>query len=241
VDSDKEFQKHETKRVAGLREQERTDFTAELNDTDNGRMKKFGLSNKARQEETRKAREKHTLSQALRISASYAKLYQSTMQDLHDATSLVYEAQVKWAAELGAAQTLLKQTIEQATKTPDGTAVFRSQDGNVYNQHGQKMDDEALVGVLWHGRVPSWESYQERFHDVEFKQERLNQMNTHEIRLGELQVKMEDEDNPLTTDELKAVKSEIQDIMNDAKTNHTVDAELTIQKPLPAAVPELNF
>ncbi|MFT4924527.1 MAG: hypothetical protein ACI8WB_000605 [Phenylobacterium sp.] len=239
--TDDDFQEHETKRVAAVKALERADYTAAISGRDNGRIKRFGFEGKAIQDKARKEREKQSLAQALKISAAYAKLYNSTMQSLHDATTAVYEAQLLASMALEKTQAALKQTLTEASMTPDGVAVFLSQDGAAYDQDGKKLDDEVLMGVFWQENAPSWETYQARQNDVQAKQERLDLMNGHDLRLAELQTKMEDEDNPLSMDELKAVNEEVKNIIKDTKRSHTAEIEFSIQKTLPAALPDLNL
>lgn len=239
--TDDDFQEHETKRIAAVKAQDRADYTAAVSGRDNGRIKRFGFEGKAIQDKARKEREKQSLAQALKISTAYAKLYNSTMQGLHDATTAVYEAQLLASMALEKAQTALKQTLSEASMTPDGVAVFLSKGGAVYDQAGQKLDDEVLMGVFWQENAPSWETYQERQNDVQAKQEQLDLMNSHDLRLTELQTKMEDEDNPLSMDELKAVNEEVKNIIKDTKRSHSAQIEFSVQKAPPAALPDLNL
>jgi hypothetical protein len=46
------------------------------------------------------------------------------MQSLHDTRDAVYQAQLHTSMALEKAQSALLQTLEQASITPDGTAVF---------------------------------------------------------------------------------------------------------------------
>jgi hypothetical protein len=239
--TDDDFQKHETKRLAMALEQGRADLTAAMAGRDNGRIKRFGFEGKAVQDKARKEREKQSLAQALKISTAYAKLYNSTIQSLHDATTAVYEAQLLASMELEKAQAALKQTLSKASITPDGVAVFLSQDGAVYDQDGQKLDDVTLMSVFWQENAPSWETYRERQQDLENKQGRLDLMNTHDIRLGELRVEMENEDNPPTAERLEAIGQEFQDIISDARKGQNIQADLAIDKAEPATLPELNL
>jgi hypothetical protein len=241
VGSDEEFQKHEAKRVAGLREQDGADFTAEMKDTNNGRMKRFGFQGKAIQDKADKRNKKQLLAYALKVSTSYAALYKSTMQNLHGARDAVYEAQLLASMGLGKTQKALKDTIEQASMTPDGVAVFLSKDGNVYDQNGQKLDNDTLSNVFWRDNAPSWEDYQKSQSNVQGMQERLKQMNGHSMRLDVLQTKMEDEDNPPSIEEMQAVQEEVKDILNDARKGQSLQVELSIQKTAPATLPDLKL
>jgi hypothetical protein len=193
---DDEFKKLEANRQSAVQVQDRSDFTAELNGTDNGRMKRFGLDGKHQRDKTRKEREKQSLAQALKISAAYAKLYNSTMQDLHDVTSAVYEAQLLASMALEKAQGLLQQTLDEASMTPNNVAVFRSEDGAIYDQHGQKVDDDTLLSVFWREGAPSWETYQDRKNDVKTKLGRFDLMNKSDMQFNDAHAKPQN-DAPL--------------------------------------------
>jgi predicted RNA-binding protein YlxR (DUF448 family) len=229
VGSDEEFNKHEAKRLAAVKAQDRADFTAEVNGTDNGRMKRFGHYDKHQQEKVRKEREKQALSRALKISASYATLYSSTMQNWHDASNAVYDAQVRGAKLVSEAQALYDQTVEGATKLSDDTAIFWSEDGSVYTQHERKLDEDELIGITQREGAKSWEIHQEAKSDLTNKQERLDLMNEHEVRLVVLQDEIEalkDHDTPENAKRFKAITEEISTITEDA---HQVNkAELQV-------------
>ncbi len=129
---DDEIKDSQRQTIVNRQAQEQDDFNNSMADRETGRQRWFGYKRNASQNKSRKEREKHSLQQALALSAAYAKLYHQTMHNLNEAENAVYEAQVKAAEAVNEAQNSLDQTIEKASTTADGTAVFRSADGSVY-------------------------------------------------------------------------------------------------------------
>ncbi len=224
---DDEFSESEKQTIVNREKQEQDDFNNSMSDRETGRQRWFGYERNSTQNKSRKEREKHSLQQALALSAAYAKLYQQTMQNLNEAENAVYEAQVKAAETVNEAQNALDQTIEKASTTVDGTAVFRSADGSVYTYDGRLLEGDELDGITWREDEPSWEEYQKQLDDLREKQDYLDRMISHEQRLAELRTEMEDEDNPPTEERLKEIQKDIEEIHNDAAPLQTKDYEIS--------------
>lgn len=236
-----EFQQLEAKRQAGLREQHNADFTAELNGNENGRIGRFGLRDKSRQEQIRKERDKQTLSQALKISAAYAELYNSTFQLLHDTRDAVYEAQLLASAQLEQAQRLYQEALDNAATLPDGTAVFMDEDGSVYTQDGVRLEGDVLDTIFWPENPTARADFLERQSEIEAKHERFDRINGLDIRLDEIQARIEDKNNPPSMEEMKAYKVEIKGIKSEAVQMNQSDMHFNDALPKPQNDAPLNL
>jgi len=243
--TDEDFQKLEKAKSVSRQAQELEDNNnAMAGRFDTGRRINRGFKAVHENEEIRKKNEKNALSQALKISAHYAKLYQNTMQNFHDTSNAVYDAQIVGGQRVSEAEAIIQKALDNASTMPDGTAVFRSQDGSVYTQDGEKLEDDALVGISWRENAPAWETYQEQRKDLDEKLQFLERMNGHEERLLDLQDELEtlkDQDTPENAERMSEISEELDSIEADASLENKATNEFVTTPQSPIIVPNLNF
>ncbi len=227
--------------IENRQKQDNDDFNNAMSDRDTGQQRYFGFEKNASQKKARKEQQKRALQRALLLNTRYAKLYQETFQKLNEAENAVYDAQVKGAALVNEAQNSLDQTLEKASTTEDGTAVFRSEDGSVYTQDGQLLKGDELDGITWRDDAPSWEEYQKLQRDLQEKQQYFDRMNAHEQHLGELRTEMEDKDNPPTEERLEEIQKDIESTLKDVRNDNDIQTEFKVQKLPPASLPDLGL
>ncbi len=221
-----EFEQHEANRQAKAREQDRADYTAELNEVgDNGRIKRYGLETK-QQRLKREKRDKEALTHAAKVSAAYAKLFDNTMQNLRDARNAVYEAQLLASAGLEQAQKLYQEALDNAARLPDGRAVFMDKAGAVYTQDGVLLEGEVLDEIIWRDNSTPWEVMQERDSALVAKQDRKDMADRLDLEVDELEAEAQTirgHDTPENnermleiSDRFKAIHKEANTILNKA-------------------------
>lgn len=235
------FSEHSEKQELKAKAQDEADFVAAMNGTPNGRQMRFGAEQARISKAHNKDLKKQSEAELVRLSAAYQALFKQTMQDLHDTRDSVYEARILAGMALEQSEKRLKAAEAQASTTADGEAVFVAVDGAVYQKDGRVVEASSLDKIHWRDDAPSWEEYQDRKADVQAKQAQFDRMNAHEMRLAQIEARMNDEDNKPSMEALEAFKEEIDAMRSDAKAvlGHTV--ETSMKQPNAATTPELGF
>ena len=99
---------------------------------------------------------------------------------------------------------------ENASTLPDGTRVYRSEDGSVYTEDGTLITGEALDAIEWRNGAPGYEEVLARKQAVAAAEERVNGLLIYQTDvLGRVRDRMGDEDSPPSRDELEAIQDSI--------------------------------
>lgn len=230
------------------RHQEHEDYNHAISGLETGRQSRFGGIHKNNQTLEKQNRRKAADDQFLMISQSYIALYQQTLSNLHEASTVVYDAMVLASSELYQAEQAIEQLKNQAN-TYNGKPVFTAKMGEVFTQDGEKLSGEALLDIIYStntGATPSWEEYQQRVNDLNDKQHHLNGLHQHEERLLVLHdeiITLEKEETPESTQRLEKINQEIEDIKSDVTADYDKTQEYEVaqvQQPVIAPL-DLNF
>ncbi len=132
-----------------------------------------------------------TLEQAL-LNPVYAAAYE-------EVTSLLDRAAVATVSAIETAQKALADMMDKAVRLPDGTAVFRDENGDVYTVDGTKLDDDIAAGIQWPDGTPSYQDY--------LKQRKaLDDLLVYQVDvIGRYQDKLADPNYVPTPDEIEAI------------------------------------
>lgn len=230
------------------RNQEHEDYNHAISGLETGRQSRFGGIHKNNQALEKQNRKKAADDQLLMISQSYLALYQQTLSNLHEASTVVYDAMVLASSELYQAEQAFEQLTSQAD-TCNGKAVFTATTGEVFTQDGEKLSDDALLDIIYStntGVKPSWEEYQQQVNDLDDKQRHLDGLHQHEQRLLVLHdeiITLEKEETPESVQRLQTINQEIEDIKSDVTADYDKTQEYEVaqvQQPVIAPL-DLNF
>lgn len=154
----------------------------------------------------------HTALHMLMQDPEYAKLYNDTMDLLARAEKATEKALAQAEQDLIEAQDQLNDMRDNASKLPDGTAVFRDKDGNVWTEDGKLVDQEDAAAVVWKDNAPSYEDYLNQKQTVTDTQQRIEALRLYLVDvLGGARDRMSDPDNPPSKEDIEGIKQRIID------------------------------
>ncbi|WP_158657797.1 hypothetical protein [Agarilytica rhodophyticola] len=193
---DKEFDRINMRARLKKIDDDHYDLNSERSGHENtGRIKRFGLENKTREEKQHKE-EKRKLSELalLMQNPEYREAWTHAISTLNEADQAVYDAL------------------------------------NLANEHLSKAQKE-------HDALQSEASKKK----LEEAQAHYDHIQAHEQRLGDIREAFEDQNNPLSLDEIKAFTAEIQAIHADVSPKTESKQELEVTHVNPSAVPDLKL
>lgn len=212
---DRDFQQHLEAERAKRRDQDRDDFHNELAGRDVGRQKRF-LPGKTQSGHTKSKQEKHienfTHLAVMMQNAEYAALYDETVTMVHDHASQA-ETEIEAAqSALSATGRKLEEVTDNAAKLyPNGEPVFMDEDGNAVRADGTPLSPEEAASVVWPDDVPTYEDYLKAKQDYFEAQTQLDAWLSYQLYLADVQIRLNDQDNPLSPKELKNIQRDIEE------------------------------
>lgn len=199
--------------------QRETDFD-DLNyaraNVDNGRnghqfLNKNKTNNEEKKRQDKDIQQLTALQAMLQNDAEYAKLYNDTLDLLSRAETATENVLEQLQQELQQAENELQDIRDRASHLPDGTLVFKGNNGEIWNEHGQHVSSEDAETIVWKDGSPD---------NVEFTngQQKANDLKTriHNIMhyqvdvLGKSREALEDENNPMQKDEIRKIQKHIE-------------------------------
>lgn len=166
----------------------------------------------------------------------YRAKYDGVMDALRKAERATQTALDQIAQAIELAQIAVEDMEDRAARLPDGTAVFKDEDGNVRRADGSIVEDHLVETILWSGEEPSYEEYQAQ-------RERLETLTQDEVEveryrddvLGSARDKLTDGDNPQDIEGLDDIHRNIIDGMPEAVSERYEVAAETDVKPVATA------
>ena len=159
---------------------------------------------------------------------AYAALRQDTLDLLARAETAIEQALTDAQDTLTDAQDALDGTMEHANRLPDGTAVFKDTDGNIYTEDGRLVGPEEADSVVWKDDAPSYEEFQKRKQAVEDARLRIEELRRFQDEvLGPARERLHDPDNPPSPDEIEQIRDDVQNGLDEivnTKANRLSDA-----------------
>lgn len=207
------------------RREDRADYERELAGIDIGRTARFhnGDFVEERRQGRSGASSTHRSSQRefvsrlqmlLSTNAAYAKLHNDTMIALGDAEAATDLAIAKAQKAWEEAREQLDHTLSSAAKLADGTRVFRDARGNVWSEHGTRVSEADAAHIEWRGDEPAYEQFLEESESVRDRLTRLEALQGFRVdTLGRIRDRLDDKDNPPSTEEVERFKRDIHENM----------------------------
>ena len=194
-------------------DKDQVDFNNEVAGREVGRQKRF-LSGEAQPGRKESKQEKHA-EQLSRLAimmqnAEYAVLYNETVDMVRDyASQSESEIDVAQSAVSVAGQKLEEITDNAAKLHPDGESVFLDKDGNAVGADGTPLSAEEAASVVWPDQAPTYEEYLSAKKSYADAQSQLDAWLAYQLYLGDVQLRLDDADNPLSSKELEQLQKDI--------------------------------
>jgi|GEM_PF-3232595 len=232
---DEEFRQHGKEMDTRHREGVREDLGRETAGIDDaGRIARHGLSENAKSTRAKKSGKQKQLSalQTLLLNPAYRAAYDDFSNFLDDEDTAIVDALTRNTREIDALRAAIEDDLSRAVTLSNGTRIFRSTEtGSVENESGRKLKPEEYAHIIWPDDAPSLEEYkanQEKLKQLEQDRAALIHYQTQVIDTAK--ERLSDEDNPLSIEEMKEVKRQVEayrpDFMKD-KAQDQVSPEQT--------------
>lgn len=141
---------------------------------------------------------------ALLSTTSFTQLYDQAWDGLRDAEAATERALERAEQALSDNADAFDTTLDRAATLDDGTRVFRHDDGQVWNEHREQVDQALAATIEWQGHEPSYETFLIRSDAVAEAQERIDVIRGYQVTLGEHRETLQNKDD-LTHDQVEDV------------------------------------
>lgn len=150
------------------------------------------------------------LQQLLAANPAYAAAYEAAWNALEDAEARTARALAALARKTEGDGRRLQDILDQAARLPDGTRVFRDEDGTIWTEHGGRVTAEDGETIVWTGSEPGFEDYAVAKEAVAKSETAKQEIETYQVEvLGYARDRLSDEENPPDIDELKELEAQI--------------------------------
>ncbi len=200
------------------REHEYADYSNELA----GRSTKIArfFNGQSRDDQTAQSRKRDdetieflTSLQQLLKDPEYEALYNGVSNSLREAEIEIENALTEARQQFDHHTEALDETLKGASRLPDGTAVFRDEQGRIFSADGREVGDEEAQSIVWREGAVTYEEYLARRKAVEDAQRRLDELHGVQIDLGGIHDRLDDEDNPMSMEELEEAEQKIDEVL----------------------------
>ena len=196
------------------KKQDFVDLQNEIAGHDTGRMKRFMPKRDkgdgtGRNKDSR--RETLSILQLLLLNdPEYATLYNDT-NDLLTRAEIATEKALQQAEEdLVRAKETLRDTLDNANKLADGTAVFKDENGKVWTENERLVKGVELEEIVWKESDAAYEDYLEQKQESDETRQRIEDLRHYQVDvLGHARDRMNDQDDPFSKKELQEMQKEI--------------------------------
>lgn len=151
---------------------------------------------------------------ALLSTTSFTQLYDRAWDGLRNAEAATERALERAEQALADNAAALSTTLDRAATLPEGPRVFRDENGQVRNEHGEQVDPVLAATIEWQGHEPSYETFLTRSEAVADAQERIDIIRGYQVTLGEHRETIQNKDD-VTRDQLDDVVDRIEVEMPD--------------------------
>ncbi|MEM7777759.1 MAG: hypothetical protein AAF732_19385 [Pseudomonadota bacterium] len=184
------------------------------------------------------------LQMLLASDQAYAALYQETFDLLRDAEANTARALALAKESKASAEIKLNSVLADAAVLPDGTRVFRGQDGHIWSEHGEKIEPEDAAAIVWRGNEPSYEDYRAARERLEASASAVADIERYQVDvLGHVRDRLTEEDNPASMDELQNLQKRLQAGLPQTKLRlddaHSVTRDVSSQPTSDITIPKL--
>lgn len=231
---DNDFDRIENAAADRRRQQNTDDLNNEMSGNEVGRISRF-LSGEAHQILLDKKNGKSSaamtaLDLVLMNNPAYAVLYENTMDRLSELEQVTQRAINRTENTIQDQEDALKNTLRDTQRLPDGTHIFRKEDGSVWTEFDERVKESDSENIEWWGNEPTYQQFQQQRAALEDSQGVLLELRTYQADvLGSARERLTNPHNPLNEEQLRDMQSEF-----DAQMSHNVKTAIA-----PNSVPEI--
>ena len=222
--------------AARTREDDRRDYERELAGIDIGREARFhgtefveerrqGSSGASSAERSAQREFTSRLQMLLATNPGYAALYNDTMGALGDAEKAADDALEKLEAALTKARRETQNMLERAAKLPGGRSVFKDKDGQVWDEHGERISADQAASIQWRGDEPTREAFIDQSRYAKDISRSVDEMRGVQVDLGGIREEMTDKDNPPTQERVEDLRNQIHSLDQETQKHLNVVRE----------------
>lgn len=237
--SEQEFQKIEAKQHLSRISQDQEDLNNERSGNNVGRISRFGFDALNLDFIAQQKKNYQSLLDLLLSSAAYQEAYSQTFAALAETENVVYEKLLEASQALSKSEARLAEIYDRAQELPDGTKIFRGENGSAFRADGSQVPASEIVNINWRNDAATVVEHQRAKQARDGDKALFDRLSGFEVELGEIRNKMEDESNPATLDELDEFNNRILEIRGHATQSNNLDAKMEITTPDSQAVPDL--
>lgn len=235
-------------RQAEIRQRDFDDLQREVAGVEVGRITRF-LPEGARGQdavEKRKAERAEMLTrlQQMMRDPEYAALYNDTTNRLREAQNALDGMREQAQRLLDEQNEAIARIDARAARDADGRAVFKDRNGGVRYADGELVSEEAAAAIVWRGDEPGFEEREAHAQHYARIEGVLFDIDAGQAEIGEMQERLEDEKNPVSTPEMKDFQDRAREIEhgNQSRLNEVVlspvqEPEVQIVSTYPQSTP----
>ena len=222
--------------AARTREDDRRDYERELAGIDIGREARFhgtefveerrqGRSGASSAQRSAQREFTSRLQMLLATNPGYAALYNDTMGALGDAEKAADDALEKLEAALTKARRETQNMLERAAKLPGGRSVFKDKDGQVWDEHGERISADQAASIQWRGDEPTREAFIDQSRYAKDISRSVDEMRGVQVDLGGIREEMTAKDNPPTQERVEDLRNQIHSLDQETQKHLNVVRE----------------
>ncbi|WP_171168099.1 hypothetical protein [Ruegeria sp. HKCCA0370] len=211
------------------------DLQNEMAGRDVGRIGRFLPANARTADASGRSKQDRTealtrLQAMMANNPAYAALFEETANVLMDAQSRLEIVLERVQLEIQRSQSALDEKLERAARLPDGTHVFKDQNGDIRREDGSKVSGDLAATILWNGTEPTLE-------DVQADRQRLQRLgiladdiHAGQAEIGDMQTEINEDDAPKSEGRLNGVKDRAGEIVDDAEKRFEREQAIAIDQ-----------
>lgn len=150
-------------------------------------------------------RARETLEWLLVNDANYIRLFEGAKSAVGKTAQKAQHIIDEILTRLSSVRDAISDVLNGAMDLRDGRKVFQDKDGIVREENGTAIGDALAAGIIWRGDEPTYEEYRS-LRDRETKLfDATDEVRGIQTDIGDLNNQLDDNENPLTPDELEGV------------------------------------
>ncbi|MEM8542103.1 MAG: hypothetical protein AAGF25_14200 [Pseudomonadota bacterium] len=190
----------------------------ELAGLNGSRRSRFGVSDSGNstngKEKSDRERIRRTLEWLLLNDSDYARLHRDAITAVQRAAETARDVLRQIETELAAIHGILADIMESAAQLPDGTKVFRDENGLVRYANGDIVHDELAEMIAWRGDEPTYE-YARRIFDREAAlDDALHDGRVIEVEIGGYRDELTNNEDPPSKERIPVILDRIDSIVD---------------------------
>lgn len=217
-----DYKLHSARMATAEATQDQDDYNNAVSGADVGRIQRHGVRQEidpmtGEKKGSAAARHARTLQWLLENDVGYSTAHRAATQAITETFELADDILERLMRQKADIALDIKEALDDAPTLPDGRKVFRDANGVVYDENGERVDDEITAHIQWRGNEPSYEHYVALREKQAQTDAAILDVQRAEADLGDLQNELNREDRPAAISRVQEIESEIKGIGKDIK------------------------